>query len=927
MGKKNRNQKIPVSRQAGHKPDKFSRDIQNVFLHAFQFHQRGNIPEAEKLYQTILAVEPDHADSLHLLGLIFNGRGDATNACDLIARAIKINPRAPVFHFNLAKIYQDLGKLNLAIKHYKKAVGMNPEYVEAFENLGVALLDSDDYSSAKQIFLKAIELSPHSEIALLNMGTLLRNYFAEYDDAVKYFDRVLTTDPVNAEARAKKAEIKLAKGEFSEGWKEYHWVVSARSSTEQKSVRLIPFPKWDGTSLQDKRLLITADQGIGDEIMFASCLQDVAEQAKQVVVECDSRLVPLYRRSFPEIGIIPRYKTKNFYWNKGLGNFDFRIPVSGLPGFYRNSENAFPPENGYLQVDKNLADNWREKLHRLKGAINIGISWQGGFDARDSKARSIPLRYWKNLFRNQNITYINLQYGDHQEEIDRFNNQAGSQLHCLEGIDPLVELDNFSALISVLDLVISIDNSTVHIAGAVGTRTWVILPFSAEWRWMYERRDNVWYPSVKLYRPEKIGFDAQRKILSVIEKDLEDSLQTGSDADSGDQLVGISEKNHLSSRILPTEDDFGYALLLNDTSYWYHWGCTCTSLAIHDQLRQYWEKVVSVPINDTYSLSPVPETIEHFEDEQFFERFSSAYPEIIEKIRFADAVYINGEGTLHHISQVSLGLLYLAYIAKTKLGRYVSIINHSCYPDGYDSSNSRDSIANIIYRKVYEQMDYLAVRETVSSDLLTILGLSVNQSFDCLPLYIEKHYRSHKQINNNDIVISGSVSWGDETISQIAVLIDSLFERGFKPILLLGSNAYPAGDDARLAAALHEIIGKTCELVYAQSEQEWLSRIDNAALLVSGRFHHTIAAAFLRTPFLVTESNTRKIEGLLDMLKIPSYISTEQENLSDVLLESAVRLMDDPAQGILMEDIRKNLLDLSTSNFQIPETQSKKLTR
>ncbi len=891
-----------------------SDDIQNVFAHAFQLHQQGNLQEAADLYQVILGVDPDHADSLHLLGLIVELNNDLETACDLIKHAIQVNPRIAQFHYNLARIYQAMSKLDMAIKQYKKAVRLKPDYGEAYENLGVASQDFGDYQAAAQAYVKAIKLNPQSQIALLNMGTL-QNQSGRPDDAISYLDRVLSCNPVHAEAHSKRAQIQLAKGNFLPGWKESQWTYIAQIFIDNNPVRLIPFPKWDGSSLLGKRLLINADQGIGDELMYASCLQDVIEQAAYVAIECDPRLVAIYQRSFPGVMIIPGDKAGDFYWTREMKGIDFRISMSELPRFYRHNEDDFPKRNCYLKVDPVLMESWQNKLQQLEGNVNIGISWHGGVDKRASEARSIPLKFWKNIFQLENINFINLQYGDHADEIETFHQQGNGLLHCFEGLDPLTDIDGFCALIKVLDLVISIDNSTVHLGGAVGTPVWALLPFFSDWRWLHDRKDSVWYPSVKLYRSGKTGLDARRKLLAVVEKDLTESLLADDIADTSENTEACDSNtlsNQLTGQLISRVNKKAYALLLNDTTSWYHWGCTCTSLAIHDRLRARWDSVVSVPIYNTNHLDLVPTTIEHFDDNEFFEQFCNVYPWIIEKIRDAGEVYINGEGTLHGVSQTTLGLLYLAYIAKTRMNRRISIINHSCYPD--DNNVAIDSQAQTIFRKVYEQLDNIAVREVVSAKLLTSMGLTVTQSFDCLPLYIEQYYQADTRTEKGRIVIAGSVSWGVKTIRQIGDLIEMLHKNGFSISLLIGANAYPAGDDMRLVQALHRHVGTFCELVYAWSEQEWLSTIDHAALVISGRFHHTIAAAFLNTPFIVMESNTKKIEGLLTMLDIDTFVATDQARLSEVLYDNAMQLLKDPARGLLDKDIRERLLGLAISN-------------
>ncbi len=250
---KNRKKQLKIKRLPNETND-LSQDIKNVFLNAFQLHQKGNILEAAKLYRMVLDIAPDHADSLHLLGLILNQNGETEVACDLIKRAIQVNSRVALFHYNLARIYQVTGRLESAIKSYKKATKLKHDYCEAFENLGVALQDSGYYPAAKESYLKAIKLNPESPLALHNMGTLL-DLSGRYDEAMKCLDDALLCNPALADAHGKRAEILLSKGLFSHGWKESPWLYLLDSFIKKNPVRLIPFPKWDGSSLQDKRLL------------------------------------------------------------------------------------------------------------------------------------------------------------------------------------------------------------------------------------------------------------------------------------------------------------------------------------------------------------------------------------------------------------------------------------------------------------------------------------------------------------------------------------------------------------------------------------------------------------------------------------------------------------------------------------------------
>lgn len=909
--------------QSASQADVLDADIQQVYAHAVEQHQQGNHQEAARLYQMILANKPDHADSLHYLGVLAFETGSSETACELIREAIRINSSQAIYHYNLATVCKSDGQATVAIKHYKKAVKLQPDHIDAYTNLATIYHEMENFALARQANMSALKIDPKSIAALHNIGTLM-NEAGQYDEAIEYFDRVILCDPMHIEARFKKAHIRLLKGDYSKGWQGYSWMFFSSSYLENNPNRLIPFPKWNGSSLEHKRLLVNADQGIGDELMFASCLPDAMEISGSVVVECNPRLVSLYQRSFPGIDIIPAEKKQDFYWHQGLGEIDYRINLSGLAEFFRGKESDFPQHQGYILPDTAKVNDWRERLNTLGDGINIGISWRGGANDRTRKARSIPLNYWKKLSSLPGINIINLQYGQHDEEIEKFNQQATNPLHTFDDIDPLTDLDGFSALIASLDLVISIDNSTVHFAGAVGTPTWAILPHTPDWRWMIGRGDSPWYPSLKLFRAEKMGFDGLKKQLNVIVRELNHLLENEASPNNGLISPSLStdkgqETSTSDSPVLTMSTESDYALLLNDTTAWYHWGCSCTSLAIHKQLRQRWEAVVSIPIIATRLLSPFPTAIEHFDDAAFFDSFCSSHPELIAKITQASAVYINGEGTLHLLNQTTLSLLYLAYIAKTKMGKMVSIMNHSCYPNGSDLNEQ--SPAFEIYQKVYQSLEHIAVREVISVEEVKRMNVPVVQSFDCLPLFIESMYDRHsnddRSNDRKDIVIAGSVSWKGETMKEVARLVERLHQQGFRLKLLVGASANIAGDDARFVQALKDILGVSCEFVFARSEQEWLSTIENAQLLISGRFHHSIAAAFLHTPFIVMSSNTSKIKGMMKMLDIETFVSVEESDLAAYLADRALTLLQKPEAGLLDDEIRESMLALAQKNFEM----------
>jgi hypothetical protein len=261
-------------------------------------------------------------------------------------------------------------------------------------------------------------------------------------------------------------------------------------------------PRWDGTPLAGRSILILSEQGIGDQVMFASCLPDVLRGARTSFVECDVRLVPLFARSFPHITAIPRMT------DPGLPQVgpcdviecDFIEYIGTLPRFLRRRLEDFPQTSGYLQPDPNLVAKWRSSFACLGGALKVGISWSGGKDAETRRRRSVPLGVWEPIFQVPGVRFVNIQYGPAAADALQARHRFGISLDDATDCDPLRNLDDFAAKIAALDLVLTVDNSTAHLAAAIGRPVWTLLPFSPDWRWMLDRDSTPWYPTMRLLR-------------------------------------------------------------------------------------------------------------------------------------------------------------------------------------------------------------------------------------------------------------------------------------------------------------------------------------------------------------------------------------------------------------------------------------------
>ena len=366
--------------------------------------------------------------------------------------------------------------------------------------------------------------------------------------------------------------------------------------------------------------------------------------------------------------------------------------------------------------------------------------------------------------------------------------------------------------------------------------------------------------------------------------------------------------------LIEKKENVSKALLINDTSAWYHWGCTCTSSAIVEQLKDGGFEVSTIPTNELYDCNNTPQKITDFDSEEFCQAFVDNNALIFQRITDVDVVVINGEGTLHNLSAIAMNVLYIAYVTKLGLNKPVHIINHSCYPE--DSINITDALKNGLYKKVYQYMDSVAVREVVSAKLMGQLGINVIQSFDCLPLYIQ---RLGIQAGNNKtktIVVAGSVSWDQVRLPILIEFMQMMCKQGFSIQVLTGARAFPADDDVAFIKALKEQPFKNWKLTSTATASEWLSIIANATLLVSGRFHHSIAAAFLKTPFIALNSNTPKMEGLMQMLHLPEPLRYDDVNLLTKLELKAADLLGNGQEGLLSNDRAEELRKFALFNFE-----------
>jgi Tfp pilus assembly protein PilF len=465
--------------------------------------EQGKLDESVEAYQQAIHIQPDHADAYNNLGNVLKEQGKLDESVEAYQQAIEHQPQFSGAHNNLGVALQEQGRLEESIEVYQKAIEIQPDHADAYYNVGNALRKQGRLEESIEVYQKAIEIQPDHADAYNNLGNVLKEQ-GKLDESIDTYQQAIEIQPDHADAHKNLGIILLLKGNLSQGWKEYGWRWKCDDIISKN--RDFPQPSWDGTNLNGKSILVWAEQGIGDEIMFTSILPTLSQMTEKTIIECNLRLVPLFQRSFPQIQFFSRQNLPHPHLLDE--NIDYQIPMGGLGRWLRTDEDSFErSKQSYLTACTNRSARIRKRYQKLAGGrILVGISWKStGINQKRALLKSTVLEDWKSILSQQDCYFINLQYGDVKEELTQLQQQTDLIIYQDEKIDSLRNLDDFAAQVSALDLVISTSNTTVHVAGALGKPVWTLLSYVPDWRWMLEREDTPWYPSMRLFRQSETG--------------------------------------------------------------------------------------------------------------------------------------------------------------------------------------------------------------------------------------------------------------------------------------------------------------------------------------------------------------------------------------------------------------------------------------
>lgn len=474
-------------------------DLEAVLRHAGQAYQAGDLSAARTLYQDVLQRDGENEHALYHLGVIAGRSGNYADAHQLLNKVVARNPHWDNAWNALANIEKLRGRWGEAEDLYRRTLALNPDSAAVWSNLGQCLRQTGQFDAAEAALRRALELRPDFAGALLNLAMTAVDQ-GRPQQALELVHRSLMLDPDLAEAHTGLAQLLLQNSEFASGWREYEWRLK-REDVEYQPQH--PFPRWDGSPIKNRVLLVRAEQGLGDQIMFASCLPDAIERSGTCLLECDPRLAKLFARSFAQAQVFPYHAQRNPKWAGRGHDPDCQIHLGSLPGLFRQQAADFPQHGAYLRADLTRIEHWRARLGEVGVGRKIGISWRGGVPSTRRTLRSVALAEMLPILQQQDAVFVSLQYGDCQAELAEFSRASGIAVtHWQQALD---DYDETAALVCALDLVISVQTSVVHLAGALGRPGWVLVPAVPEWRYMQSGDSMPWYPSLRLFRQQQVG--------------------------------------------------------------------------------------------------------------------------------------------------------------------------------------------------------------------------------------------------------------------------------------------------------------------------------------------------------------------------------------------------------------------------------------
>jgi Flp pilus assembly protein TadD len=496
-------------------------NINDAIKSAQEHYRAGDLQKAAGLYAEIIRHQPDSIDALFMLGIINAQTGNLNAAAEYFRKLIAVHPTHTGAYYNLGNVYRDQGQFSEAFKCYQKAIQLNPGHTEAFINIGIIFKMQGRFDEEAACYQKAIQLDPRSAAAFFNLG---HHFFEkeQFDKALACYEKVSLLNPQSAhaymnlglvlriEGRNEEAlacyrkavllnpndasahwnlsNVLLLIGNYREGWEEFEWFRKTEDCNKRQ--RNFPQPLWNGSDIEGRTMLLHAEEGFGDTLQFIRYAPFVVQRGAKVIVESQKELTSLLKNVNGIQDVISH--------GSELPPFDIHCPLMSLPRVFGTTLENIPAHTPYLSPAPSQVREWRERLQRDHSHTKIGLVWSGGgLPFR----KSCSLELFSPLASLQGISFYSLQKGSPAKQ----SKSAPEGMKLTDYTDELRNFSDTAAFIENLDLIITVDTAVAHLAGALGKKVWTLLPFVPDWRWLLNRDDSPWYPTMKLFRQPSLG--------------------------------------------------------------------------------------------------------------------------------------------------------------------------------------------------------------------------------------------------------------------------------------------------------------------------------------------------------------------------------------------------------------------------------------
>ncbi len=499
-------------------------NLDELILGAESARGAGELERAQAACERALERDPRNPRALNLLAAVAADRGDLVQGAKWAEEAAAAAPGDPAAHYTRGRLYELEGRLADAERSYRKAIELAPREARAHNNLGGVLHMQGRLDEALACYRAALEIDPGQPQAIQNYASIVRDPAAmaaavegyrrqseanprdasvwndlgnayrelgKLDDALASYERALALSPDSAQAHFSRAFVLLRKGDYARGWEDYEWRL--RVPGPDNPAGRFSEPMWDGRELAGGTLLVHADQGLGDTLQFARYGELLAARCGRVVLECQPELRELLSPLPGFSAVVAR--------GEPLPSFDAHLPLMSLGRVMRTTVDAIPWRGAYVRPPADRAQAWRGELARGKEGLLVGLAWAGRPDQWDDRNRSMRLDMLAPLASLPHVRFFSLQKG--AAAAQAASPPAGMQL-----VDLSPRIRDFcdtAAIIAQLDLVVSVDTSVAHLAGAMAAKVWVLAAFSPDWRYLERRDDNPWYPTMRVFRQPSDG--------------------------------------------------------------------------------------------------------------------------------------------------------------------------------------------------------------------------------------------------------------------------------------------------------------------------------------------------------------------------------------------------------------------------------------